>query len=97
MSLSDSTKKWSVIVPTAVLPTKYRVASRRSLLAKLELEKALKCDLLIIGHPKSGNTWLRVMLSRLYGIRHGLPANLIAHSDEMHRRNPAIPRIAATN
>ncbi len=97
VALSDSTKKWSVLIPTALLPTELRVKSRRSMLAKLELEKAESSQLLIIGHPKSGNTWLRVMVSRLYGIRHGLPDNLIAHSDEMHRRNPAIPRIAATN
>jgi hypothetical protein len=37
------------------------------------------------------------MLSRLYQVRHGLPASLIVTSDELARRNPAIPRISATN
>ncbi len=52
---------------------------------------------MIIGHPKSGNTWLKVMLSRLYQVRHGLPASLIVTSDELARRHPGMPRITATN
>jgi hypothetical protein len=37
------------------------------------------------------------MLSRLYQVRHGLPASLIVTSDELARKNPAVPRISATN
>ena len=95
--ISDGVKKWSVLIPTMALPTPWRVAARRRLLARLELAKAARTGLLIVGHPKSGNTWLRVMLSRLYQVRHGLPASLIVTSDELARRNPAIPRISATN
>jgi hypothetical protein len=95
--ISDGVKKWSVLLPTAPLPVAWRVAARRRLLAQLELAKAQRTGLLIIGHPKSGNTWLRTMLSRLYQVRHGLPASLIVTSDELARRNPAIPRISATN
>jgi hypothetical protein len=97
LQISDGVKKWSVLVPTAALPTAWRVAARRRALARLELTKAERTGLLIIGHPKSGNTWLRTMLSRLYQVRHGLPASLIVTSDELARRNPAIPRISATN
>jgi hypothetical protein len=97
LQLGDGVKKWSVLLPTAVLPTPWRVAARRHYLARLELAKAKRTGLLIIGHPKSGNTWLKVMLSRLYQVRHGLPASLIVTSDELARRNAAIPRITATN
>jgi hypothetical protein len=97
LQISDGVKKWSVLVPTAALPTAWRVAARRRALARLELAKAARTGLLIIGHPKSGNTWLRVMLSRLYQVRHGLPASVIVTSDELARRNPAVPRISATN
>jgi hypothetical protein len=97
VQLGDGVKKWAVLLPTAVLPTRSRVAARRRWLARLELAKAARTDLLIIGHPKSGNTWLKVMLSRLYQVRHGLPASLIVTSDELARRHPAIPRITATN
>ncbi|MCP5365486.1 MAG: sulfotransferase domain-containing protein [Hyphomicrobiales bacterium] len=95
--LSDSTKKFAILVPTAVLPRTWRVSARRKLLANHELAKARKADLLIIAHPKSGNTWLKVMLSRLYQIRYGLPASVIVTSDELARRNADIPRIVATN
>jgi hypothetical protein len=97
LQISDGVKKWSVLAPTALLPTRWRVAARRVALARLELTKTGRTDLLIIGHPKSGNTWLRVMLSRLYQVRHGLPASLIVTSDELARKHPAIPRISATN
>jgi hypothetical protein len=73
------------------------VATRRNLLARLELAKAERTDLLIIGHPKSGNTWLRTMISRLYQVRHGLPASVIITSDELARRHPGVPRVSATN
>ncbi len=95
--VSDGVKKWAVLLPTAALPRGLRVAGRRHFLARLELAKAARTDLLIIGHPKSGNTWLKVMLSRLYQVRHGLPASLIVTSDELARRHPGIPRITATN
>lgn len=94
---SDGMKKMAVLAATGALPAASRIALRKRWLAALEVEKARRTGLLIIGHPKSGNTWLRVMLSRLYGYRHGLPANLVVTSDELHRRNPAIPRITATN
>ncbi len=95
--LSDNVRKALVLATTRPLPLAWRLAARRSALARLELEKAAGTDLLIIGHPKSGNTWLRVLLSRLYQKRHGLPADIVVTSDELHRRNPAIPRISATN
>ena len=95
--LSDNVKKALVLGGSALLPARLRLASRREWLARLELEKARRTGLLIIGHPKSGNTWLRVLLSRLYQLRHGLPAHLVVTSDELHRRVPAIPRISATN
>ncbi|MGH6886368.1 MAG: sulfotransferase domain-containing protein [Geminicoccales bacterium] len=97
LQVGDGVKKWAVLAPTAALPRAPRIATRRHFLARLELAKARRTGLLIVGHPKSGNTWLRVMLSRLYQVRHGLPASLIVTSDELARRHPAVPRISATN
>ena len=96
-ALSDGVRKWAVVAPSEPLPPRWRVALRRRLLARQEIAKVRRTDLLIIGHPKSGNTWLRTMLSRLYGFRHGLPEDLVVTSDELTRRNPAVPRITATN
>ena len=97
LQLSDGVKKWLILLPTMPLPARQRVALRRRYLAGLEMAKAQRTGLLIIGHPKSGNTWLKVMLSRLYQLRFNLPESTLINTDELARRNSAIPRLAATN
>ena len=95
--LSDGVKKALILIPTQPLPTATRVALRRKYLAELELAKARAANFLIIGHPKSGNTWLKVMISRLYQLRYNLPESKLINTDEFARKIPAIPRLAATN
>jgi hypothetical protein len=96
-NLSDGVKKALILVPTELMPTRQRVALRREYLARLELAKAHRASYLIIGHPKSGNTWLKVMISRLYQIRYDLPESKLINTDEFARKIPEIPRLAATN
>jgi len=96
-NLSDGVKKALILIPTQPLPAKSRVALRRRHLAELELEKARRAQFLIIGHPKSGNTWLKAMISRLYQIRYDLPESKLINTDEFARKIPEIPRLAATN
>jgi hypothetical protein len=97
MQISDGVKKWSILLPTYPLPASWRVSLRRRGLANLELAKAQRAQLLIIGHPKSGNTWLKAMISRLYQVRHGLAANELINTDELALKIPEIPRLAASN
>ncbi|GIX29890.1 MAG: sulfotransferase [Porticoccaceae bacterium] len=94
---SDGVKKALIIASTELLPRPWRVALRRDWLARLEVAKARRARLIIIGHPKSGNTWLKVMISRLYQVRYGLPSHRLINTDELSRRHPGIPRLAATN
>ena len=96
-NLSDGVKKALILIPTQPLPAKTRVALRRKYLAELELAKAHRAGFLIIGHPKSGNTWLKVMISRLYQLRYDLPESKLINTDEFTRKYPEIPRLAATN
>ena len=96
-NLSDGVKKALILIPTQPLPAKTRVAQRRKRLAELELAKAHRANFLIIGHPKSGNTWLKVMISRLYQLRYNLPESKLINTDEFARKIPEIPRLAATN
>ena len=86
LQLSDGVKKWAILAPTYPLPARLRVSLRRKYLSQLEMGKAERARLLIIGHPKSGNTWLKVMLSRLYQVRYGLAANRLINTDD--RWNP---------
>lgn len=95
--ISDRVKKWSIILPTYPLPARWRVALRRRYLARHQLARAERARLIIIGHPKSGNTWLKVMLSRLYQLRHGLPGSQLINTDELALKHPEIPRFINTN
>ncbi len=97
LNLSDGVKKALIIAPTELLPARTRIGLRRKYLAQLELAKAQRANFLIIGHPKSGNTWLKAMISRLYQLRHNLPESKLINTDEFARRIPGIPRLAATN
>ena len=97
MILGDGPRKALIIGSTAPLPRAARVALRERWLSAQEVGIARRAGLLIIGHPKSGNTWLKAMISRLYQVRHGLPAEQLIGSDELARRNAAIPRLCATN
>jgi len=96
-NLSDGVKKALILIPTQPLPAKTRVSLRRKHLANLEMAKAQRANFLIIGHPKSGNTWLKVMISRLYQLRYDLPESKLINTDEFARKIPEIPRLAATN
>jgi hypothetical protein len=60
---------------------------------KRNLERQEQADALIVSHTKSGRTWLRIMISHLYHLRYGTPANEIIDFDNLHRLNPAIPRL----
>ena len=59
--------------------------------------RKLRCaDAVVVSHTKSGRTWLRVMISHLYHLEYGIPANEILDFDNLHALIPAIPRIYFT-
>jgi hypothetical protein len=55
-----------------------------------------EADVLVIAHTKSGQTWLRAMLSHLFHLRYGVPADELIHFDNLQRREPAIPKFYVT-
>ncbi len=93
----DNIRKAAIIGSTAVLPARLRVSARKARLGALEVDIARRASLIIIAHPKSGNTWLKVMLTRLYAQRHGIPESDFARYPALADANPAIPGFAATN
>jgi hypothetical protein len=50
-----------------------------------------------VSFGKSGRTWLRVLLSRFYQVRHGLAERHLIGFDNLHRKNQAIPKIFFTH
>jgi hypothetical protein len=93
----DNIRKAAIIGSTAVLPARLRISARKARLGALEVDIARRAALIIIAHPKSGNTWLKVMLTRLYAQRHGIPESDFARYPALADANPAIPGFAATN
>ena len=94
---SDRTKRRAIVRSTALLPTPTRVWVRYRLLANLERGKARRGGSIIIGHPKSGNTWLRTMIARAYQVKYGLPPTVALKTDELARMDPRIPRFCVSN
>jgi hypothetical protein len=50
-------------------------------------------QVVLISAPKSGRTWVRTLLSRLYQRRHDLPERELLDFDNFRRADPAIPAI----
>lgn len=79
------------------LPRERRIRLERRLRGKEEFRKLELADCVIVSFGKSGRTWLRVLLSRFYQVRHGLPENKLIGFDNLHRIDAAIPRIFFTH
>lgn len=86
-----------ILTCTTLLPYAVRVRARRYLLAALQKRLLRRADVVLIRHPKTGGTWLRVMLTRLYALKYGLPDRRVIRSDELRRHNAALPRLLVTS
>jgi len=78
-------------------PESERIALERRLRGKEEARKLALCDAVIVSFGKSGRTWLRVMLSRFYKTKHGLASDQLLGFDNLHKQNPAIPKLFFTH
>lgn len=96
-TLSDRAKRRLILAATRPFPRPLRIASRYRLLARLERGRSRRAELLIVGHPKSGTTWLRTMLSHLYQERYDLPHSTLIKSDELSRLDARVPTFLITN
>ncbi len=74
-----------------------RIALERRLRGKDEAKKLSECDCALVSFGKSGRTWLRVMISGFYQAKHGLGESQMIVFDNLHRKNPAIPKLFFTH
>ena len=79
------------------LPRARRIRLERRMRGKEEFRKLQLADCVIVSFGKSGRTWLRVLLSRFYQVKHRLSENKLIGFDNLHRGNTAIPRIFFTH
>lgn len=80
-----------------VLPDEQRIRLERRIRGWLEARRLRHADAAVVSFGKSGRTWLRVMLSHFYKVRHGLDGEMLIEFDNMHRRDRGIPRLLFTH
>jgi hypothetical protein len=88
---SDRTLRRLVLGSTAPLPRRVRVRVRYKWLLGLQLAQARRSDCAVVRHPKTGGTWLRVLITRLYAAKYGLPSRRVVRTDELHRIDSRVP------
>ncbi|HHH35446.1 MAG TPA: sulfotransferase [Gammaproteobacteria bacterium] len=79
------------------LPEERKISIERWLRGRGEFLQLREADCVIVSYGKSGRTWLRVMLSRFYQVRHGLSEKNLIAFDNLKRKDPAIPAIFFTH
>ena len=79
------------------LPADRRRGLERWLRGREEAMKLRRADWVLMSWGKSGRTWLRVMLSRAYTLRAGLPADQLLDFDNLRRRDPRLPAVFFTH
>jgi hypothetical protein len=89
--------RFFVLTPLFFLPQDKKNGIERWLRGREQYRKLQRANCVIVSFGKSGRTWLRVMLSRFYQIRHGLSERHLIGFDNLHLRNRAIPKIFFTH
>jgi len=79
------------------MPAQRKIRLERWLRGREEFYKLERADCVVVSFGKSGRTWLRVLLSRFYQLKHDLPEHNLIGFDNLHRKNAAIPRIFFTH
>ncbi len=72
-------------------------AIERWLRGKEELRRLEGADFVVVSHPKSGRTWLRIMLSRYFQLRYGIPERYILGFDNFHNMDARVPKAFFTH
>jgi hypothetical protein len=78
-------------------PEERKTAAERWLRGREQFHKLQRADVVIVSFGKSGRTWLRVMLSRVYQQMYGLSKRALIGFDNFHGMNRAIPKIFFTH
>ena len=74
-----------------------KLRAERRLRGREQFRTLQQADIVVVSFGKSGRTWLRVMLSRLYQQIYALPPRALMSFDNFHNVNAEIPRIFFTH
>lgn len=86
-----------VLTPLFFVGPERKVAIERRLRGREQANKLARADVVIVSFGKSGRTWLRVMLSRFFQVKHDLSERWLIGFDNLHLKNRAIPKIFFTH
>ena len=62
-------------------------------IVRKRLPRIKAAEVILVSYPKSGRTWLRVMISHIYHLRYNTPVTELIEFDNLHAINPKIPKI----
>lgn len=79
------------------LPKDQQIRIERWLRGREDARKLSMAPYVVVSFGKSGRTWLRVMVSRFYQIRHKLAERHLIAFDNLHNKVPEIPLIFFTH
>ena len=79
------------------LPKERTRRLERWLRGREDWRKLRLADAVVVSFGKSGRTWLRVLLSRVFQLQHGLDQRAILGFDNLHYRTGAAPKILFTH
>jgi hypothetical protein len=88
---NDRIMRRLILGSTAPMPRPLRVSLRYRWLLALQLAQARRSDCAVVRHPKTGGTWLRVLITRLYAAKYGLPSQRVVRTDELHNLDERVP------
>src|SRR5262245_15063802 len=87
-----------IVERAAILaPAQRRYSISRRARGREDTRNLQRADFVFVSFGKSGRTWLRVMLSRFFQLRFGLPEACLLSFDNLHGMNHAIPKILFTH
>ncbi len=89
--------RFVVLTPLFFLSREKKNAIERWLRGREQYRKLQRADCVIVSFGKSGRTWLRVMMSRFFQTKYGLAERHLVGFDNLHRLNPAIPKMFFTH
>jgi hypothetical protein len=84
-------------LPLLLIPKSMRLAFQHRIREAGEVRKARAGKYMVLSRAKSGRTWVRAMLSRLYVTKYGLPEQQLLEYDNFNKQNPAVPKVFFTH
>jgi alcohol sulfotransferase len=96
-SLGKKTSRLLLLASMPFASQAEKLKAERRLRGREQFRTLQKADIVVVSFGKSGRTWLRVMLSRVYQQIYGLPERALIGFDNFHSANAEIPRIFFTH